>query len=186
MLNSSHAQTQASSSGWWFVWQKCPFCLCVSSHLNVIGLFVHERPLFSFMTSVHLHAPNTGLLWCLNVWLNGSQMSPKVLLILKGLLRSIRNWSSGSIWRKKLRCCSSGVGYRQGIRFLNVYFESLIKATCVERWQQRPHSVVMCVASGHEEQPWTAAACHHHLCKCVMSKDVPPWVCRGLNDPLWF
>lgn len=186
MLNSSHSQTQASSSGWWFVWQKCPFCLCVSSHLNVIGLFVHERPLFSFMTSVHLHAPNTGLLWCLNVWLNGSQMSPKVLLILKGLLRSIRNWSSGSIWRKKLRCCSSGVGYRQGIRFLNVYFESLIKATCVERWQQRPHSVVMCVASGHEEQPWTAAACHHHLCKCVMSKDVPPWVCRGLNDPLWF
>lgn len=128
MLNSSHAQTQASSSGWWFVWQKCPFCLCVSSHLNVIGLFVHERPLFSFMTSVHLHAPNTGLLWCLNVWLNGSQMSPKVLLILKGLLRSIRNWSSGSIWRKKLRCCSSGVGYRQGIRFLNVYFESLIKS----------------------------------------------------------
>lgn len=102
--------------------------VCVSSHLNVIGLFVHERPLFSFMTSVHLHAPNTGLLWCLNVWLNGSQMSPKVLLILKGLLRSIRNWSSGSIWRKKLRCCSSGVGYRQGIRFLNVYFESLIKS----------------------------------------------------------
>lgn len=128
MLNSSHAQTQASSSGWWFVWQKCPFCLCVSSHLNVIGLFVHERPLFSFMTSVHLHAPNTGLLWCLNVWLNGSQMSPKVLLILKGLLPSIRNWSSGSIWRKKLRCCSSGVGYRQGVRFLNAYFESLIKS----------------------------------------------------------
>lgn len=180
MLNSSHAQTQASSSGWWFVWQKCPFCLCVSSHLNVIGLFVHERPLFSFMTSVHLHAPNTGLLWCLNVWLNGSQMSPKVLLILKGLLRSIRNWSSGSIWRKKLRCCSSGVGYRQGIRFFWMCTLSRsLKATCVERWQQRPHSVVMCGI-----KPWTAAACHHHLCKCVMSKDVPPWVCRGLNDPL--
>lgn len=113
-------------------------------------------------------------------------MSPKVLLILKGLLQSIRNWSSGSIWRKKLRCCSSGVGYRQGIRFLNAYFESLIKSHMC--WTVAATTSLCSNVCGI--RPWRAAlnSCSVpssplQVCN-VYSKAVPPWVCRGLNYPL--